>query len=397
METKGISKLDLKRRNRRQILLAIRNAGMLARVDIAHQLSLTRAAVTIITNQMISQGILEDLNTPVIPQENSPKRKGRRKTMIRINPNYRFALGAVVSDDIVSVGLSALDNTVLGKSVMTLKPETDIKEISSYIVRTCRSLMKKASLKPENVLGLGVGVMPSQWENVGAVTEGDNIVCFDSMEKLLAEKLGMSVFCGNALGLAALANVDYQDPATLNHLMIYLGESFHSVVVKEGELIYGIRTGCTAIDRMIVNPNGLKHEGYPDGSMRAESAASEVLDRLYAETGRRMDLAELNAAYDAGDPDAVRVSNASMDKVSFLLYNLYIVYHTKYIVLQARVLSDRAIAYLQSRLDALDPDAGITLVRSRVSGSLGFLAGCKLVIENRFFQTGGMLPEVSVD
>ena len=79
MDTKGISKLDLKRRNRKQILLAIRQAGMLARVDIAAQLSLTRAAVTIITNQMIAQNILEDMNSPAAELPNEPKKKAEKR------------------------------------------------------------------------------------------------------------------------------------------------------------------------------------------------------------------------------------------------------------------------------------------------------------------------------
>ena len=97
METKGISKLDLKRRNRKQILLAIRQAGMLARVDIAAQLSLTRAAVTIITNQMITQNILEDMNGPLPEDLSAPKKKGRKKTMIRINPTFKYVLGAAIN------------------------------------------------------------------------------------------------------------------------------------------------------------------------------------------------------------------------------------------------------------------------------------------------------------
>ena len=79
METKGISKLDLKRRNRKQILLAIRQAGMLARVDIAAQLSLTRAAVTIITTHMIAQNILEDLSTPLPALPMSRRKKAEER------------------------------------------------------------------------------------------------------------------------------------------------------------------------------------------------------------------------------------------------------------------------------------------------------------------------------
>ena len=120
MDTKGISKLDLKRRNRKQILLEIRENSTLARVDIAKRLNLTRAAVTIITNQMISEGILEDLATPK-ERDNEPKRKGRKKTMIRINPNYRFALGAAVTADYISIGLSNLEGEVLDKTFLPLK------------------------------------------------------------------------------------------------------------------------------------------------------------------------------------------------------------------------------------------------------------------------------------
>ena len=49
MEKCGISKLDLKRRNRMQILRVIKEAGPISRVDVAGALEITRAAVTIIT------------------------------------------------------------------------------------------------------------------------------------------------------------------------------------------------------------------------------------------------------------------------------------------------------------------------------------------------------------
>ena len=59
MEKRGISKLDLKRRNRMQILRVIRETGPISRVDVASALEITRAAVTIITNEMIEEGVLD--------------------------------------------------------------------------------------------------------------------------------------------------------------------------------------------------------------------------------------------------------------------------------------------------------------------------------------------------
>ena len=80
----GISKLDLKRRNRMQILKVVREQGPISRVDISAILGITRAAVTIITNEMIDQHILEEVGEePVNPS--GEVRKGRRKILLDIN------------------------------------------------------------------------------------------------------------------------------------------------------------------------------------------------------------------------------------------------------------------------------------------------------------------------
>ena len=144
-ESKGISKLDLKRRNRKQILLAIRESGTLARVDIAKRLALTRAAVTIITNQMISQNILEDLSTAK-DHDNEPKRKGRKKTLIRINPNFKFVLGAVISSDYISIGLSNLDGEVLDKTFLAIDSTTEQREIVHFILTASTQTHSLSSL-----------------------------------------------------------------------------------------------------------------------------------------------------------------------------------------------------------------------------------------------------------
>ena len=73
MEQRGISKLDLKRQNRLQILRVVHENGTISRVDIASQLQLTRAAVTIITNEMISEGVLQELGEAPIELDSSRK------------------------------------------------------------------------------------------------------------------------------------------------------------------------------------------------------------------------------------------------------------------------------------------------------------------------------------
>jgi DNA-binding Lrp family transcriptional regulator len=113
MEQHGISKLDLKRRNRMQVLKILKQRGPTSRIDIAGTLELTRAAVTIITNEMIEQGIIQEIGEYKHVTEKAPR--GRKKILIDINHHYKFALGVTIEEDIVSVGLSTLSGAVLDK------------------------------------------------------------------------------------------------------------------------------------------------------------------------------------------------------------------------------------------------------------------------------------------
>lgn len=113
----GISKLDLKRRNRMQILKVVREQGPISRVDISAILGITRAAVTIITNEMIDQHILEEVGEePVNPS--GEVRKGRRKILLDINETYKFAVGIYVDEKEVSIGLTTLNAAALDKQLI---------------------------------------------------------------------------------------------------------------------------------------------------------------------------------------------------------------------------------------------------------------------------------------
>ena len=134
MELQGISKLDLKKRNRMQILRVIRESGPISRVDIASSMKITRAAVTIITNEMINEGVLYEVGEAPVSLENL--QKGRRKILIDINENFKFAFGASISDELICVGPVSYTH-LLTKNTEPKKVEMDLvklipPEISSH-------------------------------------------------------------------------------------------------------------------------------------------------------------------------------------------------------------------------------------------------------------------------
>ena len=387
MDSKGISKLDLKRRNRRQILFAIRQAGQLARVDIAAQLSLTRAAVTIITNQMIAQNILEDLNSPLPVNADEPKKKGRKKTMIRIKPTYKYALGAVINAQNLSVGISNLANEVVGKANMALTDQTTYKEIVSFIVSASKRLMKRNSLTAQMVLGLGIGVVPSRQELMQA-KEADGQIVFDTLCSQLEKDLGMPVCAECAVNLYAMANTDYSSETGAAQLLLYSGKTYHCAVVRDHA-----SGACTAenvpVERMVIRPAGAKAEGYPDGSVYAEMSPETLLSRIQQATGRTLTAQEVNEAYEQGDEEIIACLRAQLDQLAILIYNLCLTYRADRMTMQGFDFCEAARDYVRTALDALGGN-DMKVVYSRITPETAFLAGCCLAAEKQFYELGGM-------
>ncbi|MBQ5335570.1 MAG: ROK family transcriptional regulator [Oscillospiraceae bacterium] len=393
MESKGISKLDLKRRNRKQILLSIRENGTLARVDIAKKLNLTRAAVTIITNQMISEGNLEDLNT-VQERDNEPKRKGRKKTMIRINPNFKFALGAAVTADYISIGLSNLDGEVLDKSFRPIKGKIDQREIVQFILSASNELMAKSSLTPDQVLGLGIGIAPERWKQMHG-TQTEFGMDFQKIAYYLEMELNIPVCCDSLITLYALANIDHVAQSRMNQLLLCSGEEYHIAFITDGRTDPAANRDSASVNRFIVTPNGDKAAGYPNGSVHAELIRPVLLKKAAAalETDvKKLTFAEIEKAYADGNKKIVTLLNRTAEKIAQLIINYAVMYRAERVILQDFALSQTGEKLIRDALKKLSgsDEQAPELVTSPLTPEHSFLAGSALAVEALFFETGGL-------
>ena len=189
----GISKLDLKRRNRMQILKVVREQGPISRVDISAILGITRAAVTIITNEMIDQHILQEVGEePVNP--NAEVRKGRRKILLDINETYKFAIGIYVDEKEISIGLTTLNAAALDKKSITHKADMTPEALAELLGTTLEKMLQNSCLTYENLLGIGVGIMPSAFEMMGGSTTDTGCPAFPVLQKALEGSTRLPVY-----------------------------------------------------------------------------------------------------------------------------------------------------------------------------------------------------------
>ena len=109
MIPKGLSAADIRRRNRSGILRLIHRHGAMARNDLAGALGLSRASVTILSGEMLAEGLLEEAGS------SGPGGKaGRRKVFRRSRPEAGVLVGAGVESDRLQVLVTDLAGRVLG-------------------------------------------------------------------------------------------------------------------------------------------------------------------------------------------------------------------------------------------------------------------------------------------
>lgn len=403
MESLGISKLDLKRRNRKQILHIMRECGPISRVDIAAQLDLTRAAVTIITNDMIEQGVLKELGEAPIDEQN-PK-KGRRKILLDINKDTKFVLGAMINEHDITVGLSNVAGDTLDKDMMALSDDINQQDIILFIAKSVQKMLKNAGLTEKQVLGMGVGVVPERWEELRADMRS-GVPDFSKLRYILELELNIPVVCSNAITLYGQASLDYRKGPHQNQLLLYSGSHYNLVVISENTLLHNCVVNSTMVERIVVNPGGRKAEGYPDGSVYAELSQGAIVEGiresfsaentpvLYELAGGNFDavtISMMDQAYVQGDSAVVAWMDTRIELLAQLLYNMMLAQYANTVVLQNYHLVDAQISKLRDCIKELADEEMAERVRvSAIDEEHSFLAGCMYAAEIMFYSQGGL-------
>lgn len=151
-EKKGSSLLETKRRNRVWIKDTIFRKEPVTRTDIAKELELTLPTITTSVNEMIKQGILEEVP---MPEEKLVNAVGRRPGAIRFVPDIAWAVGVELDPCATRAVLMNIKGEILGcseKGPAAASYETMVREVSTQI----QELLNKAG--SGKVLGAGIGL-----------------------------------------------------------------------------------------------------------------------------------------------------------------------------------------------------------------------------------------------
>ncbi len=397
-----------------QILRVIRESGPISRVDVASALGITRAAVTIITNEMIEEGVLVEIGEAPINAEKL--QKGRRKILIDINVNSKFALGATVDEKEVSIGLTNLNADILDKSSMVIDERTTSKDIISFIIQKSNEMMENACLSKDKVIGLGIGVVPSMWGKL-KIFYKDGVLDFSNFIDKVSSGVEIDVRCGNAIGLMALASNDFRtgnnnghpsmyNGTQINQAFLHNGNQVNLAIVNKNFLSPDYVSYTYMIEKYIVNPGGKSYEGYPDGSVKAEISRTAMINSileifskdktpvLYELTEgdkSKINMDNVFMALMRGEEPVKNVVDDIICKYTMLINNIAISHFAQKIILHNYKLNEKQFDYVKREMIRLvGEDIADRVILSKLEGKNDFIGGCALVIMDNFYTKGGM-------
>ena len=404
MEFQGISKLDLKRRNRTHILSVIKENGPISRVDIASTLKITRAAVTIITNEMIEEGVLYEVGeAPIIPEN---LQKGRRKILIDINPNFKFALGAAINENAITVGLTNISGEILDKDMIDITPATTTEDIVDFIITSSKKMIQNSCLDRSKILGIGIGILPEMCSKM-KIYYKDGKLDFSSFAEKIESELNIRVSCKNLISALALSNQnDVYAEKSGNYIFLKMGKHFNISILLENEIMHDYVEHTNSVEKMIVNTDGRQIEGYPDGSVKAEltetaiqekyqevfsSEKTPILWEITSGNKENINWKAISMAASKGDIGVLEVMNGVLKCLSVLLNNLSNAFFAKYIVLHGFYIDEWINDFVKNYLSLHYGEELAKKIRvSRTEGELEFKGGCAISILEFFYQRGGI-------
>ncbi len=404
MQQLGISKLDLKRQNRMHILKLIKHSGSISRIDIADKLELTRAAVTIISNEMIEQGILIEVGENQLFDK--PLR-GRKKVLLNINHNYKLAFGVTIEQHRISVGLSTLNGMILDRYQTEISKNSIKEDIIKYIINTISNIMEYNCLDDTRILGIGIAVVPDMYKLLDVKCE-NGVIDFCSLKDIIYTSFKFPVIVDCFIKGLAMANLDFGQRMKDEHLQnigfLCVEDNFNYTVINIIKPIYSYENRTDFINNLIVNtnPNFTPSGNIIKGSVRAELTSEALIDKiakvfskdktpsLYKELNgniKNITISSIKNAFLARDEAIIDFYNERNKLLAILINNLVFSTNPDKIVLHGTKLTQTNFIDLKDELENRCGQAvSQKIFMNFIEDNSYFLGGSALAIREFFYQ-----------
>ncbi len=269
MDYSGVNMTNVRSSNKSAVLRLLNSSGNMSRKDIAKELQLTPAAVSILCSGLIEDNFIREAG------KSEPKggKAGRKEVFLSLCLDEFFCIAVNMETEDTCVSLVRLD----GKLYDTKRLRTDANANIhlGLISKKIREIIEEHG-KDKKIIGVGLGIVGSFDEQTGK-TSGEFGVWKAGVKaaNILSQRSGLPVICQNNVKAFALAQLLYGKQED-NILFIKWGFGIGSALVLGG----GVCPGAQEIGHYIIDPYGKMCRCKRQGCLETLASATAISDRI---------------------------------------------------------------------------------------------------------------------
>lgn len=230
--------------NRQLVLNYVRERGPISRAEIARETELQRSTVSTIVDELLADGIVEEIGI-------GESTGGRPPSLLRLRAEGAFAVGVDVTTKTTTVATCNLNGDVLERVEFPTNPDSDA--TIRHVTRIIRDYMRKGD---GSIQGVGV-VVPGQVDF--ATGRASYIPYFDwrdiEFAQRISEAVSLPVVVDNDANAAALAELWLGRPEVSrvrDFIMVLVHAGVGTGIVFDGQIYRGRNSIAGEFGHMIV-------------------------------------------------------------------------------------------------------------------------------------------------
>lgn len=315
--------------NQSVILEAIRRApGGLSRVELAETTGLSAQTVSNICRRLLDADLITEAGKEVLGP-------GKPRTILRLNPGGRFALGAHLDPTVTTIVLLDLAGTVIARERIGTPLEQRPDEVIGAIAASTDRLLRQSGVDARRVAGLGVAAPGPIDPVAGALVDPPNLHGWHRvpLRDELAGRARIEVVVEKDVTAAAIAEMWAGSPSTAGEsfVFLYLGTGIGAGLVVDGEVVLGSAGNAGEIGHIVVDPDGPECGCGARGCVAVTCTPESLVREAWSvidgpAPGEAADTARVDAAFtrladvaERGEPRAVEVLDRAAVRFARLL------------------------------------------------------------------------------
>lgn len=239
--------------NQAVVLDQIRRARSLSRVELAGRTGLSAQTVSNICQRLLDEGLIEEAG-----RRSEQGRPGKPRTLLRLNPGSRFAVGVHIDPSVVTFSILDLSGQVVATQRRATPAQIPAQEISSYITHEIERIVHHAGIDRARIAGIGIAA-PGPIDVVhGAVVDPPFLSGWHRvpLRDTVAAATGLPVVLEKDVTAAAVAELWMTEQVGSSFAYLYLGTGLGVGLVVHDEVVRGGSGNAGEIGHIIVDPAG---------------------------------------------------------------------------------------------------------------------------------------------